>query len=320
MRIRNSVKELDIAVVGAGAVGQVFGGRLAAAGHRIFLVARADRVPAINEHGLRLRRHDGQEELIPVSGSAPALDSSKRWDYVLVAVRAEQLDEVLASLEHCGAHGRALVICTAIWGPQPSYRIRAFEETLVLSPGIIAGEVDGAIRYYLWRTAVGPLAGPLTAAAEELVVALRAAGVPTRVRKDVARSYATFLAAALPWALAIEDNGFEPAALARDRTRCSLAGRAAHEALALIRKRTGQGEVVASLIAAASGCLVRLASRVVTPPSLTSRVWTQVMWNHLRKIAAQDRKMLADLYHWGRANGEKTPALETLVGKGRAGG
>jgi 2-dehydropantoate 2-reductase len=52
---------MKVAVVGAGGISSVFGGRLAAAGHEVWLVhRRREVVEALRRDGLRLESSDGQ--------------------------------------------------------------------------------------------------------------------------------------------------------------------------------------------------------------------------------------------------------------------
>src|SRR5712692_6373815 len=55
---------MNVAVVGAGGIGSVFGGRLAAAGHDVWLVhRRAEVVGALRRDGLRLEGSNGEERI-----------------------------------------------------------------------------------------------------------------------------------------------------------------------------------------------------------------------------------------------------------------
>jgi len=55
---------MKVAVVGAGGVGSVFGGRLAAAGHEVWLVhRRREVVEALRRDGLRLESSDGEQRI-----------------------------------------------------------------------------------------------------------------------------------------------------------------------------------------------------------------------------------------------------------------
>ena len=61
---------MKIAVVGAGGVGSVFGGRLAAAGHEVWLVhRRREIVEALQRDGLRLDSPDGKSEHIEINAT-----------------------------------------------------------------------------------------------------------------------------------------------------------------------------------------------------------------------------------------------------------
>jgi len=60
---------VDIAVMGAGAVGCYYGAMLAQAGHQVTLIARRHHAEAIERHGLILERH-GKLAHVPVQASA----------------------------------------------------------------------------------------------------------------------------------------------------------------------------------------------------------------------------------------------------------
>jgi len=75
-----------IAVVGAGAVGSFFGGRLAQAGHAVTLIGRPEHVDAINRNGLWI---DSQDfcGAIPVDASA-SIEDAARADLILLSVKS----------------------------------------------------------------------------------------------------------------------------------------------------------------------------------------------------------------------------------------
>ncbi len=76
----------EIAVVGAGAVGCFFGGRLAQAGRAVTLIGRPEHVDAINRDGLWI---DSQDfcGAIPVSASVSVSDAA-RADLILLSVKS----------------------------------------------------------------------------------------------------------------------------------------------------------------------------------------------------------------------------------------
>jgi len=93
---------MRICVVGAGAIGGLAGGSLAAAGHEVTFIARGATRDAINARGMRVTFADGRV----ASGSAKATDdfsAAGKHDLVILAVKAHQLGEVAPRVESlCG--------------------------------------------------------------------------------------------------------------------------------------------------------------------------------------------------------------------------
>jgi 2-dehydropantoate 2-reductase len=77
---------MRIAVVGAGAVGGWYGGRLAEAGHQVHLVTRAD-AATIAQTGLTLRDRQGERQ-VRVASARPTTDGLGPCDVVVVAAKA----------------------------------------------------------------------------------------------------------------------------------------------------------------------------------------------------------------------------------------
>ena len=88
---------MRIAVIGAGAIGGYFGGRLAEAGHDVVFVARGDTLDALRSHGLRVKSIAGDFEI-----SRPNVVADPKEigpvDVILPAVKAPQISEVARSL------------------------------------------------------------------------------------------------------------------------------------------------------------------------------------------------------------------------------
>lgn len=80
---------LHIVVLGAGAIGSVFGGFLARAGHEVTLVGRPEHMQAVNRHGLRI---DGIWGEHLVTGMVAVTDMrrlvSPRFDLALLTVKS----------------------------------------------------------------------------------------------------------------------------------------------------------------------------------------------------------------------------------------
>src|SRR5579859_4721195 len=79
---------MKVAVVGAGGVGSVFGGRLAAAGHDVWLVhRRREVVEALRRDGLQLEGLDGHRERIVVHATDSTVEVGD-VDLVLILTKA----------------------------------------------------------------------------------------------------------------------------------------------------------------------------------------------------------------------------------------
>jgi len=88
---------MRIAVVGVGAVGGYFGGRLAQAGHDVVFLARGETLDALRAHGLRVKSIAGDFEILQPRVAADANEVGA-VDVILVAVKAPQVRQVAPSL------------------------------------------------------------------------------------------------------------------------------------------------------------------------------------------------------------------------------
>ncbi|MDR1634453.1 MAG: hypothetical protein LBS27_05960 [Bifidobacteriaceae bacterium] len=98
---------LDVAVIGAGAIGGYYGGRLARAGHRVHFMARSS-AEALREHGLTVLSSSGDFRVDRPLVYASAADLPP-CDLVLVATKATGNDAVLPALGSAVRPGTALV-------------------------------------------------------------------------------------------------------------------------------------------------------------------------------------------------------------------
>ncbi len=88
---------MKIAVVGVGGVGGYFGGRLAQAGHELYLVARGAHLAAIRAHGLHVESVLGDFTVQPAAATASPAELGP-VDLVLVGVKTWQLADLAPTL------------------------------------------------------------------------------------------------------------------------------------------------------------------------------------------------------------------------------
>ena len=173
-----------IAVVGAGAVGAYFGGRLAAAGHDVTFITRGAHLEAMQRHGLEIISADGKLR-IPVVDARAQTNQVGPVDVVLFSVKAYDTEE---AIELCHpVIGDDTFVLTLQNGVESVSRLSAvlgagrvvggatYAEVHVLQPGIVrrTGSTN--------RIDLAEAAGAKSRRALEIVDTLRDAGVDARL-------------------------------------------------------------------------------------------------------------------------------------------
>jgi len=270
-----------VAVLGAGAVGTLLGGLLAAAGSSVTLVDR--RVPRDAPETLTLHEPDGRTIEARVSRAVAPAELAGAPDLVVVAVKMFDLAGALDDL--------------AVWPAAPVLTIQngIGAEELVASArpgvGLIAGSLTSPVERpgpaeVRWRgrggIALAPAAGPVDHLVDALVAAFSGAGLPARRLADPrAMKWSKLLGNLVGNALsALADR--DPAAVYADPRLFAVERRQLLEALAVMR--------AARLpVVALPGADVRLLALAIRLPAPLSRAVLRVVV--------------------GRARGGKSPSL-----------
>ncbi len=178
---------MRIAVIGAGAMGSVFGGLLAEGGHEVWLVdVWAEHVRAIEERGLSIEG-EGRTRTVRVRATTSARDVGTA-DLMLVFVKSYHTraavkstlpivgeDTLVLTLQN--GLGNAETIAELV-GPERVVAGVTAHGATMLGPGRVrhAGVGD---------THVGELSGEITPGLRELALTLSAAGIATEASADV---------------------------------------------------------------------------------------------------------------------------------------
>lgn len=176
----------SIAIVGSGAIGLYYGGRLAEAGHDVKFLLRSD-YDAVQQHGLRCRSVHGDFHLQPVQAYRSAEDIGP-VDLVIVAWKSTS-NHLFSSVLPPLLHEKTQVVtlqngmgnCEAIaeiTGPERVLAALCFVCINRLSPGEIHHSAGG-------RMAIGEFAAGLPGRAEALAAIFAAAKVETVVERNV---------------------------------------------------------------------------------------------------------------------------------------
>ena len=182
---------MRVGVVGAGAIGGLYGGVLARAGHQVGFLARGEHLRAIQSRGLKIES--------PTFGTftvqAPASDNPAELgqaELVLFAVKTYDLDEaVLAARQMLAPEGAILTFQNGLEAPdQVAARVGEQHvligttglEATILEPGVVGHLAD-------WHfVTVSALNGPPSARVEHVAETLRAAGINASVAPDGRRA------------------------------------------------------------------------------------------------------------------------------------
>jgi 2-dehydropantoate 2-reductase len=178
---------VKVAVVGAGGIGSVFGGRLAAVGHQVWLLhRRPEVVEAIQQHGLRLSTRNGEEHI----RVRATLDASEVGPTDLVLILTKSTDTAAAARAARPLVGTSTLVLTLqnglgnletiaeVLGAERSLMGVTYLGATVRAPGHAEFTAPG-------ETFVGEPNGGLSERGLGLARTLSAAGLPTQATDRV---------------------------------------------------------------------------------------------------------------------------------------
>jgi ketopantoate reductase len=305
------VGALRVAIVGAGALGSVYGARLARfASCEVSVVARAPAPPT----ALRLERVEDGEVLrweIPARVTVAPPDA----DVILAFVRYEQLESLP---ERVGAGAAPVVVMTPMM-LEDHARLSAALPGRVLTgmPSVVSYQNDaGAIRYWLPQVATtfvepGSAGGRATDGPEvELVKRLTRAEIGAKLAPDVLTRNVATTVSFIPLAMALDAAGSIDA-LFEDHALLSLAFHAADEGRELGRS-VGKAEAWASTLLRFVGPLT-LKVGVGVARSRAPEAVAYVEQHFGRKLHAQNVLMARRIVDLAVERGTPHEALSRLL-------
>jgi 2-dehydropantoate 2-reductase len=197
-----------ILVFGAGVLGSLYAARLHGAGHEVSLYARGDRLTALTANGVQLEHAlTGLKETVwvPVIG---ALDADAAYDLVLVFVRGDQLGPAARSLAEHRPGRNLLFMVNNPAGHEAIGRTVGPERLMLGFAGAGGYRERDTVKYVvlprlLQPTTIGEPEGPETARIGEARGALRSAGFPVAINRNMDAWYKYHAAWVTPVAYAI---------------------------------------------------------------------------------------------------------------------
>jgi 2-dehydropantoate 2-reductase len=186
----SAARPLRTLVVGAGAVGGYFGGRLAAAGRDVTFLVRSGRAEQLRRDGLQIVSPHGDAVLRPALVSATEIDSA--YELIFLSVKGYQLDSVLADFAR--AVGPATMILPVLNGLRhvAALQKRFGAAAVIGGVCIIASEVDRSGRVVQLSDTqylrYGELDKEVTARIRRVDSTLQIPGLDTGLSQDITQA------------------------------------------------------------------------------------------------------------------------------------
>lgn len=173
-------------IYGAGVIGSIFAGRLAAAGHDVTVLARGRRAEEVWQKGIILfvpgKR---KEERIPVKVTE-TLEPEDEYDYIIVAMQRTQVESVLPVLSQNRSENIVFVVNTA--GGYEKWAEAVGSRRLMIGFPSAGGErINGRVNYFIGKgmmrafqtTTFGEYNGMRTQRVLRLISAFNRSGIPS---------------------------------------------------------------------------------------------------------------------------------------------
>ena len=178
---------MRILIVGAGAVGGYFGGRLAEAGRDVTFLVRPSRAKQLAQDGLRIISPHGNAVITPKLIGAEQIDTS--YDLVLLSVKAYALEAAMN--DFAAAVGPETMILPVLNGMRHIDLLtkRFGEHSIIGGVCLVAAELDGEGRIVqladLQQLLYGERNGETTPRLKALDATLQGAGFDARLSTDI---------------------------------------------------------------------------------------------------------------------------------------
>ena len=179
---------MKIAVVGCGAMGSVYAGLLADAGHEVWAIdSWKEHIGAIREKGLRVEGASGDRTVrVPATTNA---EDAGRCDLVIIATKAMHVEQA-ALASRCLLRPDTLVLSiqNGLGGPDTAARVLGRERVMV---GVVGGfgasmKGPGHAHHNGWELVrLGEFSGPVTPRLEQIAEVWRSGGFRVKCFDDI---------------------------------------------------------------------------------------------------------------------------------------
>ncbi|HET6317507.1 MAG TPA: 2-dehydropantoate 2-reductase [Chloroflexota bacterium] len=261
---------MRVAVVGAGGIGSVFGGRLAADGHEVWLVhRRVEHVDALRQHGLLLDGPHGREQIaVHATGDTNEIGTV---DLILVLTKANDTHSAAeASRPLVGAKTTVVTLQNGLGNFEMLGEVLGVERVIVgMTYHGASLDAPGRVRHTAaGQTFIGEPDGPVSERVQNIAQAFTQAGIHTEVTDRLW---------SMVWGKLIVNAALNPS--------CALTSASGTEVLASRSLREFVGTVARECARVAAALAIELPY-----PDAAVRVW-----QHCQTIQSAKPSMLQDL-------------------------
>ncbi|ADY13876.1 ketopantoate reductase family protein [Sphaerochaeta globosa] len=227
---------MRILVIGAGAIGSLFAGKLLKAGNEVALLARGVRLGQLHSDGLKLRSaNSALIETCPVQVIA-SLETDDIFDYILVVVQRTQIQALLPILRTNKSPTIVFMVNTAS-GYAPFIDAVGAQRVMIAFPSAGGEVVDAVVHYRLGTglvrvfqtTTIGELVPTQNDRIRVLKRVFFRAGIPTVTCTSMDAWQKTHVAIVCPIAQALYKHAGNPKSLAKHPDDVRLMIRAMQE-------------------------------------------------------------------------------------------
>ena len=176
---------MRIAVIGAGAIGGLFGGLLCNSGHEVLFVERGHKVPKLRAEGLKLILPDSSTVTVRPD-FRPDLVGAGDVDVCVVAVKAYDTTSAVGHVASAGLKCPVVLLQNGISVEDEAEEVLGRSVARGLTNCGTMAEDVGVVRVVgIAKTVLGSRDEALLPACRELVDALKDAGLPAEVSNDI---------------------------------------------------------------------------------------------------------------------------------------
>lgn len=305
---------MHICVIGAGALGKVYGVRLAVGGERVSFLVRPERLSETNPFSIELVTGTQRRDTIPTPTRVDTIPADT--DVVLLTVRVDQIDDRLASLL-ASAPDVPVVSLTPLL-PKDYERLDSMLKSrgklVAAQAGVVAYERDGVVRY--WLPKVSPTlfdTEPASETVPKLVDVLVRAGVPAKLEAPVRKSNPATSIAFFPLVLALDAAGGTADSVLDSKDVLK-------DAFAAVKETRELGDRIGP-IAPWAGLLLKFVNPLALKVGIRLAQTASPEGVHFvelhfgKKVHEQNLKMGRSIVELGREHGVKLSAFERLLAR-----